>query len=86
MTDIFNEAGFKNSNETKITCILQCGTPEIYWQLMTEIAAPIMAGLNNADEKMKEKIKKEVCELVNKKYPDGNVIIDGTALLVYGEK
>ena len=86
MTNIFNEAGFKNSTETKITCVLQCGTAEIYWQLMTEIAAPIVAGLNNADDKMKEKIKTEVCELVNKKYPDGNVNIDGTALLIYGEK
>ena len=41
---------------------------------------------NNADETMKKKIKKEVCDLVSQKYPDANVNIEGIALLIYGEK
>ena len=86
MNDVFHLAGFKNISESEINCKLNCGTSEIYWQIMTEIAAPIVAGLSNADETMKEKIKKEVCESIDKKYPDANVIIDGTALLIYGEK
>lgn len=86
MSVIFNEAGFKNISESEIKCFLNCGTSEIYWQLMTEIAAPIVAGLSNAEETMKEKIKKEVCELIDNKYPNENVVIDGTALLIYGEK
>ena len=86
MTNIFNQAGFINISESEIKCTLNCGTAEIYWQIMTEIAAPIVAGLSNADETMKTKIKKEVCELIDEKYPDGNVIIDGTARLIYGEK
>ena len=86
MTDLFNQAGFENISESKVTCKLNCETAENYWQLMTEIAAPIVAGLNNADEKMLNKIKKEVCALIDKKYPKGKVIIDGTALLIYGEK
>lgn len=86
MTNIFTQTGFENISESEIKCKLSCGTAEIYWQIMTEIAAPIVAGLSNADETMKAKIKKEVCELIDEKYPDGNVIIDGTALLIYGEK
>ena len=35
---------------------------------------------------MKEKIKNEVYQLVNQKYPDGNVVIDSSALVIYGEK
>ncbi|QOW08869.1 methyltransferase domain-containing protein [Kaistella flava (ex Peng et al. 2021)] len=86
MIDIFNQAGFNNSSETEVICKLNCETAEIYWELMTEIAAPIVASMENADEAMKAKIKKEVCELINEKYPAGNVVIDGIALLIYGEK
>ena len=53
---------------------------------MTEIGAPIVAALSKADEAMKEKIKKEVYQAVNQKYPDGKVIIDSSALVIYGEK
>lgn len=86
MTNIFNQAGFKNVSEKEVICKLNCGTVEIYWDMMTEIAAPVVAALSKADDAMSAKIKKEVYELVNEKYPDGNVIMDGSALLIYGEK
>lgn len=86
MTDVLREAGFKNISSREVICELNCGTAQIYWEIMTEIAAPIVAGLKNADVVMKEKIKKEVCEVIHKKYPEGKVIIAGTALLIYGEK
>ena len=86
MTDLFNKAGFKNISETEVACQLNCGSAEAYWQMMTEIAAPIVSALRNADARMKEKIKKEVCELITEKYPGGNVNINGTALVIYGEK
>jgi hypothetical protein len=35
---------------------------------------------------MKEKIKTEVYQALNQKYPDGNIIIDSSALVIYGEK
>ncbi|MEO8151000.1 MAG: methyltransferase domain-containing protein [Bacteroidia bacterium] len=86
MTNIFNQAGFKNISENEVTCNLKCGTAEIYWEMMTEIAATVVAALSKADDVMKDKIKREVYELVNAKYPDGNVIMDGSSLLIYGEK
>lgn len=86
LTNIFNQAGFKNISESEVMCKLKCGTAEIYWEMMTEIASPVVAALSKADSAMKDKIKKEVLELVNKKYADGNVIMDGSALLIYGEK
>jgi hypothetical protein len=39
-----------------------------------------------ADEATKAKIKQEVYELVNQKYPNGNVMIQSSALVIYGEK
>ena len=35
---------------------------------------------------MKAKIKSEVYESVNQKYVNGNVAIDSSALVIYGEK
>jgi ubiquinone/menaquinone biosynthesis C-methylase UbiE len=86
MIDIFSQAGFKNISEKEIVGKLNCGTAEVYWNMMTEIAAPFVAALSNADDSMKEKIKQEVYELINEKYPEENVIIDGPALIIYGEK
>ena len=86
MTSIFSQAGFKNTSETEVLCSLQCGTAENYWQMMTEIAAPIVAALSKADDTKIEKIKTEVIEWVNQKYPTKNIIMEGSALLIYGEK
>ena len=58
----------------------------MYWNMMTEVGAPIVAALSKADDALKAKIKKEVFELVDSKYPDGNVVIESGAIVVYGEK
>ncbi|HET7119507.1 MAG TPA: class I SAM-dependent methyltransferase [Hanamia sp.] len=86
MINILNQAGFKNTSERELTCKLKCGTAADFWTMMTEIAAPFVAALNNADDAMKEKIKAEVYELVNEKYPGENIIMDGSSIVVYGEK
>ena len=86
MTNLLKQAGFKNVSESEVECKLKCETAEIYWQMMTEIAAPVVAALNKADDEMKDKIKREVYELVNEKCQDGKLIMDGSSLLIYGEK
>ncbi len=53
---------------------------------MTEVGAPIVAALSNADDAMKAKIKKEVYQIINEKYSEGNVVIDSGSIVVYGEK
>lgn len=83
---LFKEAGLTNTSETPVAGKLKSGTAETYWNMMTEVAAPFVAALSKADEDMREKIKSEVLEAVNQKYPDGNVQIDASALVVYGEK
>ena len=83
---LFNQAGSKKTSVTEVNGKLKCGTADVYWTMMTEIAAPFVAALSKADAVMREKIKSEVLELVNQKYPDGNVIIDGNSLVIYGEK
>ena len=83
---LFQQAGLKNTSEKEVLGKLNTKTTDAYWNMMTEVAAPFVAALSKADDAMKEKIKREVYEAVNQKYPDGNIIIDSSALVIYGEK
>ncbi len=86
ISDLFLRAGLKNISQKEITGKLNCKTTDTYWNMMTEIGAPIVAALSKADDAVKEKIKMEVYLAVNQKFPDGNVRIDSSALVIYGEK
>ncbi len=86
MADIFTQAGLKNISVTEVKSQLNCKTADVYWSAMNEVAAPVVAALSNADEILKEKIKREVFEAVNRQYPDQHLKIDASALIIYGEK
>ena len=86
MSDLFSQAGLKNISLYEIAGKLNSKTTDVYWEMMTEVGAPIVAALSGADDATREKIKTEVYKIVNEKYPDGNVIIDSSAIVIYGEK
>ena len=85
MKDIFQKAGFKNISEKEVHSKLNSGTVETYWNMMTEIGAPIVAALSKADAAMREKIRNEVFELVSQRYP-GHVAIDANAIVISAGK
>ncbi len=86
MKEIFEAAGFKNIAEKEITTTLNCGTVQRYWSMMTEVGAPIDAALSKADDKLREIIRKEVFELVTQKYPEDEIRIDASAIIITAEK
>lgn len=86
ISDLFLQAGLKNISQVEVSGKLNCKTIDAYWGMQTEVAAPIVAALANASDDMKEKIKRETYAIVSEKYPDGNIIIDSSALVIYGEK
>ena len=86
ISDLFLQAGLKNISQKEIAGKLNAKTTDVYWNMMTEVGAPIVAALSKADDAMKVKIKGEVYQAVNQKYPDGNILIDSSALVIYGEK
>ncbi len=86
IADLFLQAGLKNLSQKEIIGKLNCKTTDIYWSMMTELAAPVVAALSNADDEMKEKIKREVYQAVNQKYPYGNVVIESSSLIICGQK
>lgn len=85
MKEIFEKAGFKNVTEKEVPSKLNSGTVDTYWNMMTEIGAPIVAALSKADDAMRQKIKKEVFEQVRNKYPDV-VAIDASAMVISAGK
>lgn len=86
IADLLAQAGLKNVAQKEVLSQLKSQTTEVYWNMMTEVAAPFVAALSKADEATKEKIKTEVFQIVNNKFPDGNVHIDASALVIFGEK
>jgi ubiquinone/menaquinone biosynthesis C-methylase UbiE len=86
MADIFKQAELKNISVTEVTGKLNCGSTDVYWNVMTELAAPVVAALSNADDVLREKIKAEVYQAVNRQYPERHVFINGGSLVIYGEK
>jgi ubiquinone/menaquinone biosynthesis C-methylase UbiE len=83
---LFRQAGLKNIAVKEVAGKMNCKTTDVYWNSMNEVAAPVVAALGQASDALKEKIKKEVYQVVNQKYPEGNVFIDSSALVIYGEK
>jgi len=86
MEGLFNQVGLKNTSVSELLSKLNTGTAEVYWSMMTEVAAPFVSALSKADDALRAKIKEEVLDIVNQKFPDGIVNFDGTALIIYGEK
>jgi len=86
MINLFKEAGLKNISETEIYSKLDCGDEEGYWNFMSEVAGPVAAALEKADDKMKAKIKKEVLASVKQRYPAGKTMVDANAIIIYGNK
>jgi SAM-dependent methyltransferase len=86
LADILKEVGLRNVSEKEVTGKLNCGTNENYWNFVNEVAAPVVAAMSKADLSLKEKIKKEVFDLVDQKYPNQQAAIDYGARIIYGEK
>lgn len=86
IADILEQAGLKNISQKEVAGTLNSQTAEVYWNMMTEVAAPVVKALSKADTAMREKIRNEVIETVRERYPDRPVQVDASALIIYGEK
>ena len=86
ISDLFLEAGLKNITQKEIAGKMNFKTTDVYWSMMTEVISLVIAALSKADDDMKNKIMKEVYQELNQKYSDGNILMDSSALIIYGEK
>ncbi|CAN5484578.1 methyltransferase domain-containing protein [soil metagenome] len=86
MVELFRAAGLLDLEQHEVPTTLNSGTADVYWEMMNDIAAPVVAALATADESQLAAIKHDVCDVVNKRFPHGNVVIDASALVVVGVK
>jgi SAM-dependent methyltransferase len=86
MKMIFENAGFKNIQVQEVTTTLNAGTVDVYWNMMTEVGAPIVAALSKADDAMYKKIKNEVFELISNRYPTEKLAIEASAVVISAVK
>jgi len=86
MSGLFLQAGLRNVSVTEVSGRLDCKTSDVYWNLMTDVAPAVVEALSNANDAIKEKIRRQVYQAVNQKYPDGNILIDSSARVIYGQK
>ncbi|MBN4053766.1 methyltransferase domain-containing protein [Haliea sp. AH-315-K21] len=84
MVNQFEKAGFKNISASELGTTLSLDA-ETYWEMTTEVGAPIVAAMSNADAAMKEKIKNDVFRKIHEKFPDGNINMQATAILISGD-
>jgi ubiquinone/menaquinone biosynthesis C-methylase UbiE len=86
LADLFAQAGMKNISQKEVAGKMNCKTADTYWNFTTSVVAAVVGALSKADEATKEKIKREVYDSLNQKYPDGKVMIDASALIISGVK
>lgn len=84
--DLLQQAGFHSTGENEVNSKIDFGNVDTYWNLTTDVTAPLTKMLNRADKQMKHKIKAEVYQIINEKFPNGDVRIDGSTLVIYGMK
>jgi ubiquinone/menaquinone biosynthesis C-methylase UbiE len=86
MEDAFRKGGLKNVAAKEVAGELRFDSSQHYWTYMTEVAAPVVAGLAKADEATREKIKATVLDLAEKTSPDGRPLFHWSALTIQGSK
>ena len=86
MGNAYRQVGLRNIVEQEVAGELTFATPQQYWHFMTDIAAPVVAGLSKADETTDAKIKQTVLDLAGRTSTDGSARFGWSAHTICGEK
>jgi hypothetical protein len=82
----FRKAGVKDVAVKKFGGELSFNSPQEYWSFMTEVAAPVVAGLTKADEPTRNKIEAIVLDLARNTSTDGKPRLAWSASTISGIK
>ncbi len=83
---LMEKSGFKNVNEKLISGKVAYQNFDHMWQMMNEVAAPVVGALSKADDNMKEKIKNEVEQLSDKYKTGKGLELDYSSWVISGDK
>jgi SAM-dependent methyltransferase len=86
LRQVFEQAGLREVTETHVPGELVLASPQQYWDFMTAVAAPVVAGLAKADEAVQATIRAEVLSRAEQHVRDGRLQIGSSALVVTGTR
>jgi ubiquinone/menaquinone biosynthesis C-methylase UbiE len=86
ISNIFAASGFKNTDEHTILGKADYKDADTYWQCMMDVAAPVIAVMEKADEATKAAIKNDMYAIINTNMINGHAMLDFGATIIYGEK
>ena len=86
MRTAFEDAGLTELHEEEVSSTMSHASPEKYWDFMTDIAAPVVAGLAKADTATQAQIRGEVLALARGFIQDGRVQLRSTATVIVGTR
>ncbi len=66
--------------------VFELESAELYWAYMSDIAAPIVMALSNADDATRAKVGESVKELARQFETDGRIVFPWKSWVVSGEK
>ena len=84
MTRMFKEAGLADVTEYQVSNDLVFGSPESYWEFITDIAITFVIVLVKADEESRTLIRSDVFALLGRYEHDGAIRLRSTATVVAG--
>jgi SAM-dependent methyltransferase len=86
MREVFARADLEDISEERVSFSLDLESAEQYWSFMTEVAAPVVAGLAQATESQRQTIHDEVLDLVEGHVSAGRVSLPSTATVITGTR
>lgn len=86
ISNLFAEAGLRNIVVKEITSKMNCQTSATYWTVMTEVVVPVITSISHLDNTTKERIRRDVEKHLHQRYPNGNIQVEASALVICGEK
>ncbi len=80
------KSGFKNIQEQEVNGKLLYKNFDEMWQMMNEVAAPVVGALSKANEEIKQKIKTEVQQQSHQYMTTKGLELEYGALVISGAK
>lgn len=86
MRTAFAQAGLRDIDESEVLLTMVHKGPEQYWDFMTDVAAPVVAGLAQADMTTQKKIRDEVVDFARQSMNGGKAEFSGAARVIVGTR
>lgn len=83
--ELMKTAGFHTIEEKEIRGTVVFENKEQYWQLMNDVAAPVVAALSNATPKQVQSVREQVFAEIGQYSGEQGIALSYGALLIFGE-